>query len=61
VRNNNWNSLSEVTKPVYKSVPIVHCIYDEKGKNYFHWSIIEEQVQTVLNWLKGLIVKNLGN
>ena len=47
----NWSKLVEVTKPVYKPVPIEHKGY-RVDSNLFHWSIVQEEVEAELEWLK---------
>ena len=47
----NWSHLVEVTKPVYKPVPIEHKGY-RVDSNLFHWSIIQDEVEAELEWLK---------
>ena len=51
--SNDWDKLVEVTKPVYKPVPIPHKGY-RVDSNLFHWSIVQEEVEEELNWLKTL-------
>ncbi len=52
----DWHSLVEVTKPVYKPVPLVHFCENDSAfaELYFHWSIVEKQVIDELEWLKTL-------
>jgi hypothetical protein len=56
----NWHNLVEVTKPVYKPVPLTHFCENSPGfeELYFHWSIVEEQVKAELEWLKSLQNRN---
>jgi len=51
-----WHSLAEVTKPVYKPVPLTHfCENEGEPKDLlFHWSIVEKQVIDELEWLESL-------
>jgi len=51
-----WHTLVEVTKSVYKPVPLTHfCENEGEPKDLkFHWSIVEKQVIDELNWLKSL-------
>ena len=50
----NWHSLVEVTKPVYKPVPLTHFCENDKefAQELFHWSIVEDEVKAELDWLK---------
>jgi hypothetical protein len=52
----DWHSLVEVTKPVYKPVPLTHfCENDiEEKEDLFHWSIVEKEVNDEVDWLKSL-------
>jgi hypothetical protein len=52
----SWHDLVEVTKPVYKPVPLTHfCENDKEFPEVdFHWSIVENQVKDELIWLKSL-------
>tara|TARA_R110002096_G_scaffold385791_3_gene579629 strand:+ start:6367 stop:8457 length:2091 start_codon:yes stop_codon:yes gene_type:complete len=50
-----WSKLVDVTKPVYDPVPIEHKGY-RVDSNLFHWSIVQEEVEAELNWLKALDV-----
>lgn len=49
----NWDELVVVTKPVYEPVPIEHKGY-KVDSNLFHWSIVQEEVEAELKWLKTL-------
>lgn len=51
----NWSKLVEVTKPVYNPVPIEHKGY-RVDSNLFHWSIVQEEVEAELEWLKAFNV-----
>jgi hypothetical protein len=53
---NNWHNLSEVTKAVYNPVPLTHFCENapEFKEVLFHWSIVEKEVKTELDWLKSL-------
>ncbi|RED47852.1 hypothetical protein [Seonamhaeicola aphaedonensis] len=54
----NWSKLVDVTKPVYQPVPIEHKGYRVKS-NLFHWSIVQEEVEAELKWLKILDLKSI--
>ncbi len=55
----DWHALVEVTKLVYKPVPLVHYAENDEGfkENSFHWSKVEAQVFAELDWLKSLKFK----
>ncbi|MBE0655201.1 MAG: hypothetical protein IH594_15475 [Bacteroidales bacterium] len=50
----SWHSLAEITKQVYKPVPLTHFCENDKEfpEIAFHWSIVEKQVIDELSWLK---------
>jgi hypothetical protein len=50
---NNWSELVNVTKLVYQPVPIEHKGY-KNDSNLFHWSIVQDEVEAELKWLKEL-------
>jgi len=52
----NWHKLVEVTTSVYKPVPLTHFCENapEYKEELFHWAIVENEVLTELEWLKGL-------
>ncbi len=47
-----WHAVVEITQPIYDPVPLVHL--SENEKEYFHWSMIEKQVNDELDWLKSV-------
>lgn len=47
----NWIKLVDITKPIYEPVPIEHKGYRSES-NLFHWSIVQEEVEAELEWLK---------
>jgi hypothetical protein len=49
----NWKRVVQVTRPVYQPMPLMHFTHDEGGE-YFHWSVIEEEVIGELDWLKSI-------
>ncbi len=52
----NWHSLVEVTTPVYRTVPLTHFCENSPGyeEELFHWSIVEKEVKTELEWLQSI-------
>jgi len=56
----SWSELVEVTTPVYKPVPLTHFCENapEYAETYFHWSIVEKEVNAELDWLKTLKTDN---
>ncbi|TWO34515.1 hypothetical protein E1J38_001280 [Seonamhaeicola sediminis] len=54
----NWSKLVDVTKPVYQPVTIEHKGY-RVDSNVFHWSIVQEEVEAELHWLKALDIKSI--
>ncbi|MGB6153916.1 MAG: hypothetical protein WBG48_18170 [Pricia sp.] len=53
----NWENLVKVTEPVYEPVPIEAKGFRADSK-LFHWSIVQEEVEAELEWLKSLNVQN---
>jgi hypothetical protein len=49
----NWKRVVQVTKPVYQPMPLMHFTHDREGE-YFHWSVVEEEVIGELDWLKSI-------
>ncbi len=47
----HWKNLVTVTTPVYKPVPLIHKGYNG-GDEIFHWSIVQQEVEDELEWLK---------
>jgi len=56
----DWSELVEVTTQVYKPVPLTHfCENDKEFEElYFHWSIVEKEVNAELDWLMSLKIDN---
>ncbi|WP_372948979.1 glycoside hydrolase family 20 zincin-like fold domain-containing protein [Mariniphaga sp.] len=52
----NWHSLIEITTPVYQPVPLTHFCENSPGyeEELFHWSIVEKEVKTELEWLQSI-------
>jgi hypothetical protein len=52
----NWHSLVEITTPVYQPVPLTHFCENSPGyeEELFHWSIVEKEVKTELEWLQSI-------
>ena len=46
----SWKKLSEVTGRIYDPMPMQH--YERNGDVPFHWSVVEEEVEEELAWLK---------
>jgi hypothetical protein len=53
---NNWHSLVNVTKAVYKPVPLTHFCENDANfpEVFFHWSIVQKQVDEELSEFKKL-------
>ncbi len=54
--NGYWHSLVAVTTPVYKPVPLTHFCENhiDYAEDRFHWSKIEAETKSELNWLIAL-------
>ena len=51
--NVHWHEVVNITTPIYKPMPLQH--YSREENKYFHWSMIEDEVNEELEWLKALI------
>jgi hypothetical protein len=49
----NWRELVIITEPVYQPMPLMHYTHNG-GKQYFHWSLVENEVLSEINQLNNL-------